>query len=342
MISSRKYKEWFIQPKGGELGLFTDIDIDTTELNHVLHFEWGECHKTDKHPLWAWIQLHELAPDTINYDYIHLYIPITINKYNPEVVGDINETEITELELFNIKTFIRGYYDAIMKHACGKVQCSFTFASMLGPYWLFNYHLNEGRVVPNKDFLFEMANYGKQLTGLPVNCWYVPKTNDQHSDRIKVQNNYANKVDYSDFIPFTLWGDYDITKVPDREIKLTTKTIKLVKKFIEYNFYNFSNANNVTKIKPEDIIKVDENGNPIYPKGHEFAYKVVRKLTNKNDYFMVQANNGLVNVINKNNNILSKEWFLNMTYFQNGIIPVQKTDGNWFRLFTNGDLKPYL
>ena len=45
------------------------------------------------------------------------------------------------------------------------------------------------------DFLFEMANYGTNVTGLPMMIWVGPKGKASHAPRIKVQRNHKQTMD---------------------------------------------------------------------------------------------------------------------------------------------------
>jgi spore maturation protein CgeB len=81
--------------------------------------------------------------------------------------------------------------------------------------------------------LWEMANFWPKDTGLPMIIWLQSKTgNEKHGCRIKILTKYGDKVSFSQ-------GFFTITvpegKIIGNTVEITTRDIKLVKKFIDKN-----------------------------------------------------------------------------------------------------------
>jgi hypothetical protein len=96
------------------------------------------------------------------------------------------------------------------------------------------------------------------------------------------------------------------------DIKITSYDLNLVKKFIEVNIELLYQLI-YKQIKLVDFkkrcIKLDRSGNLIYPKSKEVvSYRLKGKYIN-GFRVVVSNNNKLYNFIDKEGNLVSKEWF---------------------------------
>jgi hypothetical protein len=83
----------------------------------------------------------------------------------------------------------------------------------------------------NPDFLFEMANYRQDKTGLPMIIWIEEKADRGHGPRLKVAMTHSHKANISDSVSVSIEGYPQIKAGGD----LKGPDMKLVRKFILLN-----------------------------------------------------------------------------------------------------------
>ena len=82
-----------------------------------------------------------------------------------------------------------------------------------------------------EDMLLEMANLTSDITGLPMMIWISPK-NARHGPRIKVRNDYANKMSSDNLFVVTI---EETPRVIGDTGKLKPKDVNLVIIFVQNN-----------------------------------------------------------------------------------------------------------
>ena len=86
----------------------------------------------------------------------------------------------------------------------------------------------------------KMSNVKKADTGLPVNIWLDTDKlylKGGHGKRIKFQNDYGNRTNWTNFLSMTI--SKDDPQVPEKEIpkiKISAKDIDALKTFIKNNY----------------------------------------------------------------------------------------------------------
>ncbi len=83
------------------------------------------------------------------------------------------------------------------------------------------------------EFLFEMANYYEDVTGLPMVIWVGSKSKAKHGPRIKVQRNYIQRMDSSDLFTVSISDDPQI--VAGNKGSITTDDLGKVFKWVIVN-----------------------------------------------------------------------------------------------------------
>jgi hypothetical protein len=83
----------------------------------------------------------------------------------------------------------------------------------------------------NPDFIFEMANYRQDKTGLPMIIWIEEKADRRHGPRLKVAMTHSHKANISDSVSVSIEGYPQIKAGGD----LKGPDMKLVRKFILLN-----------------------------------------------------------------------------------------------------------
>ena len=116
---------------------------------------------------------------------------------------------------------------------------------------------NQSQSVLDENMLFEMANIKKRdHPELPVNIYVSENPKVGHSARIKFQNNRTDRLtSMSDLIPMIISKNPIIPDEEDYNIKLKSKELNLIKKWIILNYDNLMLLWN-NKISEEKFLKV--------------------------------------------------------------------------------------
>jgi len=97
--------------------------------------------------------------------------------------------------------------------------------------------VEEWHECPDEDSIYEMSNFMKAESGLPVNLWLDTAENYKrggHWKRIKVQNNYGDKFRNDDLFSITISDNPEI-KPPNVKVKISNDDVEIIKNFIKTN-----------------------------------------------------------------------------------------------------------
>jgi hypothetical protein len=316
------------QPTREELDEYFTISKNKSGLKYHLVADCQRSYKDKKRPLMAYIMIEENAIPNVHY-YHHKYIPITVSN-NPRTIGDINDIDISPFDLLEIKRYIIANQKVLLDVANLKTPdseyryycTSYEYSKVINESIFTKYNL-----VLEKNLL-------KKDTGLNTNIWFGGNEEEelQHADRVKIQNNYADRITKNDFISMSIYGDMELFR-PRQKRKINNDDLKKVRQWIFLNRNMLRDKENITNFEVEDMINLDKDGNPIYPfNGYIEGEKLSDEIT------VVKNNRGLFNFINSSGKLLSDKWFKSYEFLQNKVIPVQMEDGNWYRLTTNGKI----
>lgn len=214
----------------------------------------GLSYQRHNHPLFAYFRN--------GYSFSDGFIPISISN-NPQIMIPNPNLRIGNEELNSIKSFIRMNKKNIELVANKKLSgTDFVLNKIIK---VGNKNLFESY---SKMLLLEMPTIMPSESGLPVEIWVDGCSRDlQHGLRIKFKASDEQK--YSrDFSSMSIEDEPKIFNLPKKK-NISNKTIELIKKFVQYNKEDLINVFNglidYESVFLPNIVKVDKNGNPIYP-----------------------------------------------------------------------------
>jgi hypothetical protein len=345
MIRDMLDKVYIPQPEPEVMYFYCRISPETTGLSMDIAIDDSGEYKINNHPLWVYVESPiEVSKKIYPRYYDSFYIPFTVEKI-PKIVGDIMIVKelLSPKDIIDIKDFILANVKNLKDVATQKMS-NFDFMGLSTPIEVIR-----GRYYPKPTFLNEMANILKRDSGLPVNIWVDNSGKDRlnkHSpDRIKFQNNKANKIQPDALIPISVHNNM-VVFGNEHEIKISSYNLDLIRMFIEANIKLIYQLI-YKEIKPEEfkkrVIKLDKKGNLIYPRSEVVSY--VPKGKYVNGFRVVVSNNGLYNFIDVKGNLVSKDWFSTINNFikqQDGRLAVSvKKDDTWYYLYPDGNLEKY-
>jgi hypothetical protein len=303
-------------------------------LKYRLLSDCSQSHKDRQHPQLIYIDIEENSDPNIHY-YTTLYIPITVSN-NPRIVCNINDTNISLLELLKIRRYIITNKKRLIEVANYKLSW-LDFNEYYSTPYQHCMIINESRF-KNEKFIVE-TNCFKSDTGLNNNIWVDDGgtyLKSGHENRIKIQNNYADRFTENDLIPMSIYGDMKIC-VPLSKVKISNDDINKVRKWVEYNINTLTDKAKMLNFKVENSVKLDTNNNPIYPNNR-----------NKNDYMVLYDvgcgyklatnNNNLQNLIHKDGHFITNTWYKRFQFFQNDVIDFEDLKGNWYKMNAYGKI----
>jgi len=314
-----------VQPKEDELDNFFRVTGDESGLGYDIYVEECEYHVWENKPHMVYVRLNEENYFSSAY-YKYLFIPISVCK-DPNVLCSTTNINISSRDLFEIKQYVKlnlKFFESVSRGSYKFKREDFKRCAV--PKLLV---LNEGRNSSIRNYLCEMPNVHKSDSNLNNNIWIDTGEDYKkggHANRVKIQNDYSDHIT-GNWISMSLYGNKEIHQ--PNKVKISNDDIEKVRKFIDYNYHILTDKNLASNYDVRNLIKVGKNNEPILPyNGNPYEYTVSHDVGG--GYKMVRAKNDMVNIINPNGNLISNEWFRNVTYFQNDVIQVLDNDYEWW------------
>jgi hypothetical protein len=301
-----------------------------TGLPVNIYLDNAFSYEQSNHPLWMYFQNDYGDVSNTNEN----LLPISIDK-SPKLLVNPAMVKIDQSDLNKIIEFVKLNAETLTRFANQTIDDD-TFYEKID---ISLHKLNES----NRILLTEMAKtVDPSLTGLTVPIWLDESgqyLSGGHGPRIKFQAiRGEKKMTRSNFGSISISDNPEVMEMP-KNADISSKEIELIKKFIIYNKDLLLNLINNkidfdTEFKP-NMIRLDNNGNPIYPTKNEKTFNY--------GFRLVKSKNGTYNFTDQNDNLITPErWYTKAFYFKkydNGNIAASvMTSGKWYWLYQNGVL----
>lgn len=222
-----------------ELLEYKRVDPEDSGLKTTLWLDDGSSYIVHNHPLWVYMEDEEVG---------HI-IPISVCE-NPQIMlPGFEKKDIREVKRFilnNIKNIIKLANEEIFSLDLIDV-----------------FHED----VINESYNILFSKIPSKVTGLPTEIWVDEGNHPQHGKRIKFRASKEQQTT-KEYSTITIADEPMVLNLPKKGC-ISNDKINLIKKFVYYNKELLADlSDGKIKLKNDFIkkmIKIDKNGNPIYP-----------------------------------------------------------------------------
>jgi len=322
------------QPVAEELYNYFALDGSWCKIENRILVDEQESYKHYGHPLWVYVEFPEIKSENPHAYYSCFYLPITVEK-NPRVIGNISHLNIDSGKINKIKRFISGNVKWFKDIADQKIHRS-KHKNKLKPIFLLKENVDM--------LLLEMANILKRKSGLDVNIWADTGRNLQHSDRIKFQNDYGEKINMNNSCTMMLHPPMNIVG----KTILDSKKIQKIRTFCTVNKENiisfFNQEINEDEFDERMIAIDNKTGKPIYKtKPDNSEWEEIPKMR-RLGISVVKSNSGKYNY-SKNGILLTNCWFDVVNPFQqfsdNTLVAYAQLNDVWYQVAEDGTISKF-